>query len=523
MTDRVKIETLSTGIPGLDAVLGGGMPEFSFNLIAGGAGCGKTTMAHQFVFANASAERKALYFTIYGEPPIKMLRYQQQFSFFDSSKVNNGIRFIHLGKEMVEGGLTKVLERIKRELETADARTVVVDSFRSVARLSNVGEESGELERFVQLLALTLTSYEATTFLIGEYMEDETSINPVFTVADGIVWLYQDIVRNSVIRRLQVVKLRGQAQIPGLHSFKLTDNGARVFPRSSNLGVLDRAPYVGSSRTAAPLLPDKQTGIRELDEMLGGGIPTGSSILVAGPSGSGKTTLATEFVTEGIARGEPAIVAIFETTPEEYLRTNPRARMLDGLIQDDKLGLIYIRPLDLSVDETVAELLEAVERLKAKRLVIDSLSGFELALAPVFRDDFRESFYRMFATLRGLGVTVMATVEVVDSFSELRLSPHGTSFLSDGIILQRYVEMDGSVRKVMTVIKMRGRPHSRELREYDVNEAGIVIGRPLTGQRGVFTGAPQPIATAEARKAKPKPKPKLKAKRVQPPTKKRRR
>src|SRR3984957_4425205 len=155
MSDRVPIRLLSTGVPGLDTVLGGGLPEFSFNLVAGSPGCGKTTLAHQFVFANATETQKALYFTIFGEPAIKMLRYQQQFEFFDASKIGSAIRFVHLGKEMIDGGLDKVMERITQEIDATDARIVVVDSFRSVARsiVQGGAVERMDLERFVQLLA----------------------------------------------------------------------------------------------------------------------------------------------------------------------------------------------------------------------------------------------------------------------------------------------------------------------------------------------------------------------------------
>ncbi len=201
--------------------------------------------------------------------------------------------------------------------------------------------------------------------------------------------------------------------------------------------------------------------------------------------------LATQFVIEGVARGEAAVIAVFEKRPQEYLRTTARGAELDRLTREKKIEVVYIRPLDLSVDETLEELREAVTRTGATRVIVDSLSGFELALAPSFREDFRESLYRMTGALTELGVTVLLTVEVTDSFTELRLSPHGTSFLTDGIILQRYAEVEGSLRRVMTVVKMRARPHSKEFREYDISENGIVVGeRSLDGYRGILTGVP---------------------------------
>ncbi|HEY8852370.1 MAG TPA: ATPase domain-containing protein, partial [Gemmatimonadaceae bacterium] len=209
--ERPAIRTLPSGVPGLDAVLGGGLPEYSFNLIAGGPGSGKTTLAHQIMFANATVERPALYFTVLGEPAIKMLRYQRQFSFFDPDLAGSAIQFINLSAEVLEGDLDAVLQRIVSETERAKPGIVVVDSFRTIG-----GQHDGtwrgttfDLDRFVQRLAHHLTTWEVTSFLLGEYATEEQR-NPVFTVADGVLWLTQATDRNSVVRKLQVVKERGR-------------------------------------------------------------------------------------------------------------------------------------------------------------------------------------------------------------------------------------------------------------------------------------------------------------------------
>jgi circadian clock protein KaiC len=439
MSERVVIKKLPSGVPGLDEVLGGGIPEFSFNLIAGGPGSGKTTLAHQIMFANASPERKAVYFSIIGEPPIKMLRYQQQYEFFDAAKVGDGtIRFIHLGQEALDEGMAKVLSSIVEEVERSNPGIVIVDSFRAVVRSTLAAGASGELEltNFMQRLALALTSYETTSFLIGEYGDGEHD-SAVFTVADGIVWLHQAVERNSVVRKMHVMKMRGQGQIPGLHTTRITDAGYTVFPR-----LLKPVEVV----TDDPLQHRLSTGAPGLDELLGGGVPRGYSVLIAGPSGSGKTVLSNQFIVEGIERGEKGIVAVFEKRPNDYLRTTPRGEMFEALIREKKLEVLYLRPLDLSIDETLVEIQGAVKRLGAKRAVIDSLSGLELALAPTFREDFRESLYRMMGALTGLGVTVMATVELEDSYTDLRFSPQGVAFLTDAIIIQRYVEIDAAAQ-----------------------------------------------------------------------------
>jgi circadian clock protein KaiC len=227
---------------------------------------------------------------------------------------------------------------------------------------------------------------------------------------------------------------------------------------------------------------------------MGGGIPEGDSLLIAGPSGAGKSAFATQFVADGLRRGEPGIIAIFEERPEEYAsRAETIGLDFDVPLKDGILTLLYLRPLDLSVDETMREIINAVHRTGAKRLVIDSLAGFELSLAPGFREDFRESLYRMIGALTRTGVTIVSTVELGESFTELAISPYAISFLSDDILRLRYVEIDGQLRKILMVIKMRGGNHSKDIREYDITSDGLRIGPRLTGYRGLVTGAPEPM------------------------------
>src|SRR4029079_1368776 len=221
MTDRVAIRRLPTGVPGLDQILGGGLPEFSFNVIAGAPGAGKTTLAQQIMFALAGPDRPALYFTVVGEPPLKMPRYPQQFTFFDPARVNKSVRYVNLSQEVGTGTLDKLLERIVTEVEATSPGIVIVDSFRTVAQLAERSSNDGmDMQHFVQQLAVQLTSWQATTFLVGEYESPEVAQNPVFTVADGLLWLVQSLDRNSMVRKLQVMKMRGQAPIPGLHTFR---------------------------------------------------------------------------------------------------------------------------------------------------------------------------------------------------------------------------------------------------------------------------------------------------------------
>jgi circadian clock protein KaiC len=496
MTDKVPIRKLTTKVTGLDQILGGGVPEFSFNLIAGAPGSGKTTLAHEVMFALARPRSTALYFTVVGEPPLKMLRYQQQYGFFDLDRVDDSIRFVNLSQEIAEGTLDKLFERIVAEVEATRPAFVFVDSFRAVSQaVEKVQSGHIALRHFVQQLATTMTSWEATTFLIGEYQPKDVDHDPVFAVADGVLWLHQSLDRNSMVRKIQVMKMRGQAPVPGLHTFRITDEGIQVFPR-----VIVGPPDEGrNKRPRKRVLLDND----ELDEMLGGGIPAGYSVLVAGPSGSGKSVLATQFIMAGVEHDEPGVLAVFEKRPNEYSQTPPGGPKFGQMVRDGKVGVIHTRPLDLSIDETLYEIVNKIVTMKARRLVVDSLSGFELALAPTFREDFRESLYRMVAVLTGMGVTMVMTAELEDSYTDLRFSPHGTAFLTDVIIMQRYIELKGCLKRVISVVKVRGSAHSTEIREFEITKMGIVIGRPPADYDGLLTGHPDQGTRAAAAPAPP--------------------
>ena len=478
MTSKVKINRLPTGVPGLDAVLGGGIPEFSFNLIAGQPGCGKTTLAHQIMFALATPQRPALYFTVLGEPPLKMLRYQQQFAFFDTEALNHSVRFVNLSEDAAQGELERVLQRIAAEVTQHNPALVFVDSFRSVvqANTANGGRHTG-LQQFVQQLGMLMTTWQATTFLIGEYFSD-VDPNPVFTVADGLIWMRQSVQRNSMVRKVEIMKMRGQPTLPGLHSFRIDTSGISVFaPPGGMLAQPGQVPAAPGQRLGM--------GVPGLDAMLGGGLPRGYSLLVAGPSGSGKSMLAAAFLAEGARLGETGVMAAFEQRPDQA--RNP---VVAGLVAGGQVVLVPCQSPDMSIDELVVLLVNAVRTHGATRVVIDSLSGFELALAPTFRDDFRESLLQLVTALSAAGVTVLMTSELEDRYTDLRFSPYGTAFLTDAIIVQRYIEVGSRLRRLMAVVKVRASAHSDELREYVVGAAGICIGARLSDQEGLLGGRP---------------------------------
>jgi len=479
---NLNINRLPSGVPKLDDILGGGWPEYSFNLIVGEPGSGKTTLAHQFMFANATPERPALYFTVLGEPTLKMLRYQRQFAFFDIEKVNSVIQFANLTDEALSNDLGKVFEAIVAKIDEVSPKIVIVDSFRTlIPETSTTGTTT--VQEFVQRLATKLTSWEATTFLLGEYPETEIRENPVFTMADGLLTMTQRVERNSMVRQVRVLKMRGNAPQPGLHTIRISDQGVQAFPR-----MLKPIEEVQTAVTRELI----STGVSGLDEMLGGGTLRGNGMLIAGPVGSGKSTLAVQFVAEGVKHNEPGVVVIFEETIPKYVdQAKALGFDLEEMTRRGLLEMVYVRPLDLSMDETLYAIQAAVDKVGAKRVVLDSISGLEAALAPAFKEDFLESLYRLLGALTGVGITILLTVEVTEPYNDMRFTPHPISFLTHDIVLQRYFELDGELRSFLTVIKTRARDHSRDLRAYEVTSNGIVVGKRLSELRGVITAVPQ--------------------------------
>jgi circadian clock protein KaiC len=226
-------------------------------------------------------------------------------------------------------------------------------------------------------------------------------------------------------------------------------------------------------------------GVPGLDEMLGGGLPRGYSMLVAGPSGSGKSILAAAFLAEGARGGETGVLAAFE-------QRTPRSRghVIADFIASGQISVVDTRQRDLSVAEIATQVIAEVRRIKAPRVVIDSLSSFEISLAPTFQDTFRDSMTHLVAALAETGATVVMTSELEDRYDDLRFSPYGTAFMTDAILVQRYIEVDSRLQRMIAVVKVRSSAHSNELRLFHIDKDGIKIDERLDDYEGLLGGRP---------------------------------
>ncbi|MDY0960950.1 ATPase domain-containing protein [Massilia sp. CFBP9026] len=482
MSDKVSLGKLSTGVQGLDVLLGGGLSEFSFNLIAGPPGSGKTTLAHQIMFSLASNERRALFFTVLGEPPLKMLRYQQQYSFFDMDMVGNCVRYVNLAEDLRTGDFSGVLARLMKEVEDFSPSLVFVDSFRSVAQTARAGNEGvADLQHFIQDLGTRMTSWQATTFLIGEYLHGDAEASPIMTVADGMISLTPVHEDNSVVRKMRVVKMRGQAHLGGSHTFRITDDGIRVYPRILPPLAADHHQGARVDRNTGRI----PTGTPDLDALLHGGLPQGHSMLVSGPSGCGKTILGTRFLQEGARLGEKGVAVSFEKGASRLRNAELAALVANGDVQ-----MVESRKIDLTVDELLDEMNEAIDRTGARRVVVDSLSELALYLAPEGRNQLRSTVFQMLSSLAKRGVSVLVTMGLDDDFTQLRFGQADVAYLTDAIVLMRFGESGGQLRRFISVVKVRGSAHSTDLREFRIGDDGIHIAPIATEYEGVLHGLP---------------------------------
>ncbi|HEX6580831.1 MAG TPA: ATPase domain-containing protein [Actinomycetota bacterium] len=454
MSDRV-----SSGSERLNDMLGGGLPDNGINLIIGLPGSGKTILAQQYAFHNATRERPAIYLSTVSEPLEKILRFGQTLSFFDRGAIGRSVFYEDLGGTVNDEGLQGVLERISAFLKERRPGMIIIDSFKALHPYARRDEE---FRRFLHELAGRLSAFPVTSFWVGEYDQAEIAGAAEFAVADSILSLSVERVGGRELRVFQVLKLRGSDFLSGKHAYRLSGDGVQFFPRLAD--PVDQAPYE---------LEDVKisSGIKILDEMLGRGYWPGASTLVAGPSGSGKTLMGLHFIFEGARGGEPGVIATLQENAAQLERV---ANGFGWSLDEEGVGLMYRTPVDLYLDEWVHELLGTVEATGARRIMIDSLGDLQAASTDQIR--FREYMYSLLQRCSRQGVSVMMTQEVGDLFGVSRLSEFGISHLSDNVVLLQFLRGESRVKRGITVMKTRASAHDAQIREFEISADGFVVG-----------------------------------------------
>jgi circadian clock protein KaiC len=456
-------ERFSSGDRHLDSVLGGGLPANALNMIIGLPGSGKTILAEQFMFHNASAQRPGLFLSTVSEPLEKILRYGQSLDFFDTPAIGTSVFFDDLGRTLNDGGLNAVLAHVRTLVTERRPGVIVIDSFKALSAYATAPQN---FRHFLHELAGTLTASPTSAFWIGEYGADEIATAPEFAVADGIISLATRREAERAVRHLEVLKLRGTDFMSGEHTYRIARDGLHVFPRLAE-GIAVETYEAETERMSS--------GIPAVDEMLADGYWPGASTMIAGPSGSGKTLMGLHFIFNGADAQQPGVIA---TLQENTTQLDRIVTTFGWSLANPSVELMYRSPVDLYLDEWFYELLEVIERTRARRVFIDSLGDLRRAAVDELR--FREYLYSLLQRCANQQISLMMSQEIPSLFGISHLSEDGISHLSDNVILLQFVSRDAQLRRAVTVLKTRASRHEPDIREFEITPEGIVLDEPIS-------------------------------------------
>lgn len=476
-TDKAKF-----GIAGLDDITDGGLARGRLFLLEGSPGTGKTTVATQFLITGAAAGEPCLYITLSETedelrigaashgwdldgvdifellPPEELLDEQQQQSLLYSSDLELG----------------ETTRRIFEAFERIKPQRIVIDSLSEIMLLAQ-----SPLRYRRQILALKhyFSRHGATVLMLDDLtadLDDKT----MHSIAHGVIHL-EELAPDygAERRRTRIMKYRGQKYRGGFHDFVIGSGGARVFPRlvsSEHRTSFDRSP-VNTDSTA-------------LNALLGGGIDRGSSVLILGPAGTGKSLLTLTFIKTAIARGERAAMFIFDE--ELGLLFNRALGLgidLQAMVDSDKLVIEQVDAAELSPGEFSERVRRCVEIYQAQTVVIDSVNGYQAAMPQ--EQALILHLHELLQYLNRQGATTFLTVAQHGLVGDMK-APVDVTYLADTVILLRYFEAVGTVRRAISIIKKRTGPHENTIREYVIDGRGLTLGAPLTGFHGVLRGVP---------------------------------
>lgn len=472
---------VGTGIEGLDALLGGGLREGACTVVEGRPGTGKTTIGLQFVHCGCLNGEPGIVVT-FEQLPEQIYADAQGFGWQLQELEDQGlVRIICTSPDVFLHELSDADGMIDGLIREMNARRILVDSVSHLVQMANTSQELRSLVygMFGGLKRAGLTGM--VTREVGRADGDCTSFEDY--MADTVIGLSFEIGGDLYRRRyLEVHKSRGRGHAHGKHTLKLGDTGAHVYPRFTDRPHLEDLPRERLS-----------TGVPGLDNMLTGGIPRGQTVLVAGSAGVGKTTLGLSFINAGVEVGEPAVYVSFEE-PADAL-----AQLADGFgmaladtQHQDNFSIMHFPPVHLRTDEFIAQLEAEIDRIGARRVVIDSVT--DLALADQDSHRLRETVYVTNAMLKQHGVTTVLTAEVPELFGQTYVTTEHISIIVDGIILMKYLEMESEIQRAISVLKLRGSDHDKDIRRFTIDSGGLRVQSRFEGAEGLMAGSARSVS-----------------------------
>jgi circadian clock protein KaiC len=460
-TQAVPLERFPTCVPGLDDVTEGGLFRGGIYLVAGPPGSGKTVLASQMGFGVAARGEQVIYITLLTENHARMLANLRTLGFFEASLTGSRITFLSGYSALAQDGLAALLTLVRDEVHRRSATFLVIDGL-SLAESFATSEV--EFKRFIHDLQVIGISFGCTALLLTDWAPDGP--HPQEALVEGKIVLREVTVGLRTVRQLRIAKLRGTSHLTGFHYFTLTAAGITVYPRLE-------AMVAGQTMTPREPGPRVETGIPDLDAMLGGGLPAESTTLVLGASGSGKTLLALHMLTQAAATGRRGLYYGFaEMAPALVHKAESAGLDLRPHLESSSVQIRWRVPVEGSLDVFAAAVLEDVRAHRPEILVIDTIDS--LSQADTFPPRLGRFLTALNAMLRGQGVATLLTAETP---TLLGGEPHppvpDVSALVDNIVLLRYVERQHRLHRRLSILKVRESEHDTRIREFTISAEGI--------------------------------------------------
>lgn len=490
--DDGALRKLETGIRGLDFISGGGLPEGRTTLVSGTAGSSKTVFAVQFLARGILDKGEAGVFVTFEELPGDIRRNVASFGWpITEWEEQNKWRFVDVSanfdEDIVVTGrydFAALIARIAHAVKDTSATRVSVDS---IGGLFTQFDDVRVIRRELFHIAAELKKLGVTSLITSERLNENGPVARFGVedfVSDNVIVLRNLLEIEKRRKTIEILKLRGAPHQKGTYPFTiLPDEGMVVLPMSA----VELKQKSSDERIS--------TGIEQLDAMCGGGFFRDSICLVSGATGTGKTLTSTHFINEGVARGEPCVLLAFEESREQLIR-NARGWGIDFLGMEES-GLLVVQgmyPGAASLEDHLIRIKDTIDQLRPRRVVVDSLSALEHTATP---HSFREFVTGVTAYLKDLDISGLFTSTTPTLFGGPSITESHISTITDTIVLLRYVEILGELRRGITVLKMRGSTHEKDIREFTIDGNGMHIGKPFRHVSGILTGVPTQLISQE--------------------------
>ncbi|WP_321419678.1 ATPase domain-containing protein [uncultured Methanomethylovorans sp.] len=449
------MDIVSTGIEGLDEILGGGVLSPSTTFIVGTPGTGRTTLGMQSLCAAAKKGEKVLYVAVSTKPETLMKQIISRFSFFEE---NINIRTFNVSS--VERDPLTMLVELGNIVNLLKPKRILIDSVTPLG----FGFPEAERRRFMYSLNSAINEWNAIVYFTGTLELDNVKSNVVSDIVDNIIYLSQNFGTHITKRYIRLMKVSGMPSIQGKHTFEITTDGISVYPKD----------IVPANYSVHPSNERRSIGIPLLDEMMGGGMIKGTANLLAGSTGTGKTVIGLHFIVEGAKKGEKGVILSLEEIPEQlYLRASNFGWDLKEMEKKGTIKIIHTLPALLDPNKQMIQIRRSIQEIGAQRVFVDTLEGFDYAIVnPVERKEYISSLIRMFQNHE---ITSLFTCLCPESTECSKNPDTQISTIVDTIITLKQDLTSDNLQKSLSIIKMRGSNHVKSHAFYDIGSNGFAI------------------------------------------------